>query len=99
MQPAAVALGDLVLTLWCLKVLWKISRTDSLNMKMELGVVVGSAREGWESGSTGGWCSGNPRSREFWGQPGTVVNSSLGSAHRKLIPADPWEAYWKSVQP
>jgi len=46
-------LGDLVVTLWCLKVLWKISRIDSLNMKMELGVVVGSAREGWELGSTG----------------------------------------------
>ena len=51
-QPAAVPLGHLVLTLWCLKFLWKISGIDSLNMKMELGVVVGSTREGWELGST-----------------------------------------------
>lgn len=34
-QPAAVPLGHLVLTLWCLKFLWKIYGIDSLNMRME----------------------------------------------------------------
>lgn len=41
---------------------------------------------------------GNPRRRESWGQPEIVGIGSLCFVHRKLVPADPWEAYWKGVR-